>query len=385
MHEKVYRKLQRHLDKQTIGFPATRSGVELNILKHIFNPSEAELTSHLSYKFDTVTAIYEKVKHLVESKEDLEVNLDRIMKKGGLELKTKKGVKHYCCSPLVVGMYEFQIERLTPGFIQDFKNYASTKSFGLDFISTKVPQMRTIPVKQSIQAHLSVSTFDEIISLLNDADGPFVILQCICRKKKQLEGYSCKATNRNETCLAVDNMAEMSLASKIGRKISKDEAISIIDKNQEEGLILQPSNTKKAEFLCSCCGCCCGVLNMHKHLPKPLNYWAANYFAVVNHESCLGCGLCEDLCQVDSIKVSDRQQIAIIDLDRCLGCGNCVRKCPSESITLYKKENEIIPPQTREELNKVIMEHKKGKFGKLLLAGNLIFETIKTGQTHLLR
>ena len=245
--------------------------------------------------------------------------------------------------------------------------------------------MRTIPVKQSIQAHLSVSTFDEIISLLNDADGPFVILQCICRKKKQLEGYSCKATNRNETCLAVDNMAEMSLASKIGRKISKDEAISIIDKNQEEGLILQPSNTKKAEFLCSCCGCCCGVLNMHKHLPKPLNYWAANYFAVVNHESCLGCGLCEDLCQVGSIKVSSRQQIAIIDLDRCLGCGNCVRKCPSESITLYKKENEIIPPQTREELNKVIMEHKKGKFGKLLLAGNLIIETIKTGQTHLLR
>lgn len=385
VNDKIYRKLQQHLDKQPIGFPATRSGIELKILKHIFDPTEAEITSYLSYKFEPVRTIYDKVKHLIESIEDLEVKLDCIMKKGGIELKTKEGIKHYCCSPLVVGMYEFQIERLTPRFVEDFKSYTSTKNFGLDFLSTKIPQMRTIPVEKSIQANLNVSTFDEIMSLLNGADGPFVILQCICRKKKLLEGHTCKVTNRKETCLAIDNMAEMSIASHIGRTISKDEAISIIDRNQDEGLILQPSNSRKAEFLCSCCGCCCGVLNMHQYLPKPLNYWATNFYAVVNQKSCLGCGLCEDICQVNSINLSEKLQSAVVNLDRCLGCGNCVRKCPSESITLHKKDIEIVPPQTREELNDIIMDNKKGKFGKLLLTGNLIIEAIKTGQTDLLR
>ena len=36
VEEKVYRDLQKHLDKQAVGFPATKSGVELRILKHLF-------------------------------------------------------------------------------------------------------------------------------------------------------------------------------------------------------------------------------------------------------------------------------------------------------------------------------------------------------------
>jgi hypothetical protein len=42
-NEQAYVKLQKHLDNQAIGFPATRSGVELKILKHIFTPQEAEI------------------------------------------------------------------------------------------------------------------------------------------------------------------------------------------------------------------------------------------------------------------------------------------------------------------------------------------------------
>jgi len=38
--EQVYRKLQKHLNDQAVGFPATRSGVELKILRHIFDPNE---------------------------------------------------------------------------------------------------------------------------------------------------------------------------------------------------------------------------------------------------------------------------------------------------------------------------------------------------------
>ena len=118
--DQVYVNLQKHLDNQAVGFPATRSGVEIKILKHIFTPQEAEITSYLSYKLEPLKAIFDRVGHLLESPEELEKLLDGIQKKGGIESKIKNGIKHYCCAPFVIGMYEFQLGRLTPEFIKDF-------------------------------------------------------------------------------------------------------------------------------------------------------------------------------------------------------------------------------------------------------------------------
>ena len=376
-NEQVYRKLQKHLNNQAVGFPATRSGVELKILRHIFDPNEAEITCYLSYKYEPEETIFENVKHLVESKEELQIILDSIKKKGGIEVKIKDGKKHYCCIPLVFGMYEFQIERLTPEFIKDTKNYFSTKSFGVEYLSTKLPQMRTIPIAKSIQYKHNVSNFDEISTLLEKAEGPFAIVDCICRKLRAMEGKPCKATDRKETCLGVGHLAQMSIENNMGREISREDAIAIIEQNQQEGLVLQPSNTKKAEFICSCCGCCCGMLHSHKNLPKPLNYWATNYYAVVDLKACVGCGTCKDECQVGAVVVNENIQKASVNLDKCLGCGNCVVKCPNDSISLSKKASEQIPPQTREELFDVIMENKKGKLGKLFLTGRLLVDTIR--------
>ena len=121
---------------------------------------------------------------------ELEKILDRIQKKGGLEFRITTGEKHYCTAPLVVGMYEFQLERLTPEFIKDFKAYTSDRHFGIEFLSTELPQMRTIPVAESILPQHDASTFDEVTILLEQAQGPFVIIECICRKKKRLEALN---------------------------------------------------------------------------------------------------------------------------------------------------------------------------------------------------
>lgn len=384
-NDQIYIKLQKHLDNQAVGFPATKTGVEIRILNHIFTPDEAEIASLLSYKFEPLKIIYSSVEHLVESPEELEKILDRIMKKGGIEFKIKNGKKHYCNPPFVVGMYEFQLDRLTPDFIKDFNDYISDKNIRIEFLSTELPQMRTIPVAKSIHLQHNVSTFDEVTTLLQQAEEPFVIVECICRKKKSMEGESCKVTDRKETCLATGNIAQMALASDVGRKITRDEAMPIIEQSQKEGLVLQPSNTKKAEFICSCCGCCCGMLDLHKNLPKPLDFWATNFHAVVDKKTCVGCGNCEESCQVGAVSVSEKEQYAVVNLDRCLGCGVCVSNCPTESISLLKKPTEVIPPQTREELVDIIMDKKKGKFGKLMLTGKLFFDAVRTGQTHLLK
>jgi len=315
----------------------------------------------------------------------LKKTLAQIQKKGGIESKVEKCRRLYCNTPLVVGMYEFQVERLTPEFIKDFNDYTSDINFGLGFLSTDLPQMRTIPVAKSITPEHHVSSFDEVAVLLQQADGPFVVVECICRKKKTLAGEPCKQTHRDETCLAIGGMAQMVMDSGIGRAIQRDEALSIIEQNQQDGLILQPSNTKKAEFICSCCGCCCGMLGIHKKLPKPLKFWATNFHAVVDVENCIGCGLCEDTCQVNAVSVSEKNQSAIVDKDRCLGCGTCLSGCPTGAMSLQKNQTETIPPQTREELFDIIMANQKSRFDKFMLAGKLVVDALRTGHTDILK
>lgn len=384
-NDQVYIKLQKHLDSQAVGFPATRSGVEIKILKHIFSPEEAEIVSFLSYKLEPLKTIFGKVGHLVESLEELENIVDRFQKKGGIESKLKNGTKHYCCAPLVVGMYELQLGRLTPEFIKDFNEYTSNIKFGIEFLSTELPQMRTIPVSKSIHPQHNVSTFDEVTTLLQQAEDPFVIIECICRKKKSIEGRSCEVTDRKETCLAIGSIAQTVLQSGTGRKITRDAALSILAQNQKQGLVLQPSNTEKAEFICSCCGCCCGMLAVHKNIPKPLEFWASNFQAVVDTETCVGCGTCQQWCQVGAVSVSENKQQAVVDLNRCLGCGVCVANCPTESISLLKKPTEVRPPQTREDLYEIIMARKKGRLGKLKLTGKMLVDAVRTRLTNLLR
>ncbi|MBF0224621.1 MAG: 4Fe-4S dicluster domain-containing protein [Desulfobacterales bacterium] len=358
--DQVYRDLQKHLNNQAVGFPATQSGAELKILKYIFTPQEAKVATCLSYKFESLEQLYKKAAHLVKSEDELSEILDRIHKKGGIEFKTKDEKKHYCSVPFIVGMYEYQIERMTPEFIEDYDAFTKDINFGIEFLSTEIPQIRTIPIEKSILIQHNVKDFDAIKPLLTQAEGPFVIVECICRKKSEMQGVPCKVTDRKETCLAMDATAESCLITGKGRRISREEAIDIIDKNQKQGLVLQPSNTEKPEFICSCCGCCCGMLHLYKILPNPLDFWASNFHANVDMNLCNGCGVCVKRCQVDAIKLSETHQKVAVDLHRCLGCGVCVPTCPKKAISLQKKKKEITPPKTREDLYDFIMAHKKG-------------------------
>ena len=50
----------------------------------------------------------------------------------------------------------------------------------------------------------------------------------------------------------------------------------------------------------------------------------------VDGEKCAGCGICEDVCPVEAVRVSDG--VARIDQDRCNECEACVEACPNEAI-----------------------------------------------------
>lgn len=275
----------------------------------------------MSYKPEFPETIFSRAKHLAASIEALERMLERIQRKGGIESRIINGKTQYCIAPLVVGMYEMQLGRLTPDFIRDFDEYIGSFRFGIEFLGTRLPQMRTIPISKSIPLQLSVSNFDEVTAALQQADPPFVILECICRKKKSMEGKECRVTDREETCLAIGHIGQTVLKTGLGRQIEREEALEILEQNQKQGMVLQPSNTQEVDFICSCCGCCCGMLGLHKTLPQPLDFWATNYIAAMEVDACNGCGVCEKRCQVGAIQVGPNNQVARIDRTLCIGCG----------------------------------------------------------------
>ena len=373
--DKVYRELQAHLDRQPVGFPKTISGVEIKVLKYIFTKEQARIAIYLDYRFQSLETIHGKPAFSGYTKDELKEILDQAAKKGGIGYRSSDGQYFYCNMPLVVGMYEGFLKNLTPDFIKDFGKYTATPSFGISFLSTAVPQMRTIPVSESITPEHNVSSFDQVSDLIGKSTGPFAVIECICRKKKAMEGEKCRVTDRTETCLTANETAAVVLHHGMGREISRLDAIDLLAENTKQGLVLQPSNTREIEFVCSCCGCCCGMLNVQKQLPRPLDFWAANYFAVLDMDKCTLCGVCAKKCQVDAITVKRKnRKIEQIKLNtkKCIGCGNCVAACKFDAISLIKKDVEAIPPKTYEELNDTLMKNKKGKWGKIKMVSKLI-------------
>lgn len=382
-NDAAYHRLRKHLDRQAVGFPATRSGAEIRLLKHIFTPREADIATCLTFRPETLETIYGRARHLTASRRELTEILTDMQRKGGIETRTLAGTRHYCNAPLVVGMYEFQVNRLTPEFIRDFNRYTGNFRFGLAFLGSELPQMRTIPVAKSIRPRHRVGTFDEVTALIEGAEAPFVVLECICRKKRALEGHACKVTGRQETCLGVGDIAQTALMAGVGREITRGDALAVLEENQREGLVLQPSNTRSIDFICSCCGCCCGMLRTHRMLPKPLSFWATNFHARVDATACAGCGICEKRCQVGAVRVVPETGIAVVNPDRCLGCGVCVPGCPEQAIFLNKNAVEQRPPRTREALHEILAENRKGRFHKWKLTARLFTDALRTGQFNI--
>ena len=52
----------------------------------------------------------------------------------------------------------------------------------------------------------------------------------------------------------------------------------------------------------------------------------------VNHEHCVGCGMCTRICAHSALSVAERK--ANIDHSRCVGCGRCIAICPRNAIQI---------------------------------------------------
>lgn len=364
--ETIYRRLQRHLDRQAVGFPAVRSGADIRLLKRLFTPEEAGLALHLSHRPAPADAIVASTAGEF-SREDALRLLDNLVMKGVIGWQDRDGVNHWYVIPLVIGMYEGQGSGLAPEFLADAEAYMRTLSYGRSFLAVKPSQMRTIPIHRSIPVERPVATYDQIRALVENAQGPFVVLPCICRQGMAIRHKPCTRTARLETCLGLGRVASLILRRKHGREISREEALTILGQNEEDGLVFQPANAQHAEFVCSCCGCCCGMLAVQKMLPRPVDFWTSNFFAEVDAAACVRCGQCVDRCQVNAVALTGAGDRAAINRSRCIGCGLCVPTCEAHAIRLRQKAPATVPPADEEALYGQIAANRKGAWRQWIM------------------
>ena len=132
---RTYRRLRRHLNSLPIAFPRTILGAELRILRRT------------------------------------------------------TGEDTFALLPFIVGMFEFQAERLTPEFIKDSTDYMK-RGFAFEYLTTVKPQTRIIPVQRALPQTNKVAAYDEFEQLIRAAEGHIAVARCICRVTADIERAS---------------------------------------------------------------------------------------------------------------------------------------------------------------------------------------------------
>lgn len=338
MAEDVYRKLQEHLHQHPMGYPATKSGVEIDLLKKLFAEEEAKIALAMTPKPETPEEIAAK---LGFEPRVMAEKLDRMAKKGLIMRKRKENRDLFNLEPYLVGMYEFQIARLDSELIDLHEKYRM-EGLGFEVLSSKTPYFRVIPVEKSISTEMVVLPHEKVSELISRAE-TIAVTDCICRTKQNMVGKGCGHTVQN--CLVLSPWAEYYLENGWpAKKISKEEALEIFKQAEEEGLVHTSQNTASGPwFICNCCSCSCGVLGAVKNLKLHSQVGRSYYFAKVSEDLCTGCEECVKRCQFGAISMEN--MVAKVNQAFCMGCGLCKPTCPIEAISLIcKAEDQIVPP-----------------------------------------
>ncbi len=337
--EDVYVRLRERLDNLSTGYPTTKSGIELKILRRLFTEKEAGFFLNLQPLPETPEQIATRLNLDVKETAELLEN----MAKKGLLFRLRKGESaSYSAIAFLVGILEHQVNRLDPQLARDMEEYFET-SFGKTIQSYKTPVMRTIPVKREIAVSWPIAPYEDVLEIVKNQK-TIAVAPCICRTWMKSVDKGCDKPM--EVCFIFGSYAHYYVENNMGRYITQEETFDILRRNEEVGLVMQPFNSQKVGGMCSCCGDCCGMLRSLKKQPNPAAAVQSNYFAEVDAETCAGCETCIERCQMEAIRMKDDK--AVIDMERCIGCGLCVTTCSTGALRLVKKpeDQQYLPPQS---------------------------------------
>ena len=331
----VYEELRAKLATHPMGAPDRKEILE--ILRILFTPEEAAMALHLPFKPGRDSGIARKAGLPVE---EVVQCCEGMADKGLVYAYEVRGRNFYMLFPTAPGIFEFPFMKhrsldLPFDRLSELWETYYEEGWGEEMTGEVTHMSRVIPIQETVDAQQTVLAFEEVAGYLEGAK--FISVQdCACRVSKG----ACDAPV--DVCLALGLSAKYLAERDMGRLIEPEEALAVLERARDAGLVHMTSNTSnQVEFICNCCSCCCGLMGTVTRLGGAAMDIASNFYAAVDAETCLACGICVDACPVEAIAV---EAVAEVDVSLCIGCGVCVTQCPEDSLALVRRETTHEPP-----------------------------------------
>jgi Pyruvate/2-oxoacid:ferredoxin oxidoreductase delta subunit len=368
----VFERLAKVLDGLPNGFPATDSGVELAILRKIFTPEDAAVALRLKPLPETAAMVARRFRRPTD---EVRATLDRMAERGEIFSFRQRGHRYYALAPFIVGIWEFQLDHIDRELAELFEAYAPTL---LGALGGAAPHLaRVIPVNRRIEARAEILPHDDLKTLLA-ASNSFRVADCLCRREQALLGKPC--SHSIETCMSFSREPDAYEGSPPwGREITRQEALELLDRVEEEGLVHCTFNVQRELFfVCNCCSCCCGFLRAVNQHGAPYMLARSNYVSLIDLDTCSACGDCDGgRCPVAAISAGSDGYA--VDQERCVGCGVCALACSYDAIRLVPRPEpeRLLPPDTLIDWSLQRIDHRHGRLKGAAMRGWLMWEGLK--------
>lgn len=375
-----YKKAARVIVKAGV-FPFPINDTMLKILKKLITEEDLDLV--LAFKRKTSQTIEQLKQSSKLSEEQIQIHTKSLAKKGLIfNQSSSAGIMVYRLMPLLmVGAFEYTFmkkikfteeeKEIAKLFAQLFQEYSGFIQDNYDTIAPIFEDLRPYDRTVSI-LNKNVSGEEILISINEEIEAPeeqiiptqeveviikkfddIAVGHCFCRHHHDLLKNPCKITNLRETCFSFGKSARYTSEQGFARMISKDEALQILKKSEESGLVhkaIHPHSdiTKVETSICNCCKCCCGTLDWWRIGMTALINWT-NFLSNIDSSLCIGCGTCVEKCPVDAIQLNN-DNIAEVNTLYCIGCGVCAHFCSENAISLLEGMRKVYvpPPKLRD-------------------------------------
>jgi len=342
MPHESYKKWAERLDALPNGYPPTEDGAELRLLEYLSTPEEAALAAELRLTLETPQQIAARLGGDVKTTKNM---LKTMLRKGLINAGRAEGGFGYGLLPFVVGIYEMQIGRIDAQLAQLFEDYYQRAYSRVLAVEPAVH--RVIPVNQTVKVDMEVHPFESATGIVDSANA-WGVMDCICRKQKDLIGDPCSHPIE-DTCMIFSKRPGAFDGNEVVRALTQEEAHTTLKRAADAGLVHSVSNTQEGlHYVCNCCTCSCGVLRGMAEMGMANVVARSAFLNQVDPDLCQGCETCVDYCQFDALAMGEEFVMEVSGL-RCVGCGVCVPACPDEALVLVRRpEDELRPVPPRE-------------------------------------
>jgi len=354
MSDEVYKELLEVMQKRGGGYAGLDIPEFFALVEELFTPEEAAANNAMPRgPF--------QAKDLADSmgrdEKEVAALLDGMADKG-LCMALKVGdADFYQSARFMPGILEFQF---MPGKTTDrdkqiaslIHKYKKAYDSSADKVTYKYSPYRVITVNQTVQAGNQVHTYDQVQSFIEKNDD-IAVSTCYCRHAASLRGEDTHG-KPNDVCMQFGMGAQFAVQRLGARKLNKAEAMEILNRAEEAGLIHMSQNvTDNIDFLCNCDRWHCVAVKEALSKSKPGLYFNSGFEPAFDPELCTACETCIDRCPPEAL-VMGADDLPEVDLDRCFGCAVCATGCPSEAISMINKPGFPKPPKDRKELKKAL-------------------------------